>query len=171
LSTRRHVLNPNCTPLILALERQRGRWISMSSRPAWSTEKEFQNSQGYTEKPCFEKPKNPNPTQTKPKKTRTKNPNKQNQPTKNPNCIPEQQGKISSKDTIYNHENYDLLLFITSMRMIRVLGVNLTNFQDLRAAVFNLCFATPLANLSLKISTLLFITGQEENYSYKIPTE
>ena len=27
----------------------------LSSRPAWSTE--FQDSQGYTEKPCLEKPK------------------------------------------------------------------------------------------------------------------
>jgi hypothetical protein len=31
----------------------------LSSRPAWSTEweSEFQDSQGYTEKPCLEKPK------------------------------------------------------------------------------------------------------------------
>jgi hypothetical protein len=28
----------------------------LSSRPAWSTS-EFQDSQGYTEKPCLEKPK------------------------------------------------------------------------------------------------------------------
>jgi hypothetical protein len=29
----------------------------LSSRPAWSTKREFQDSQGYTEKPCLEKPK------------------------------------------------------------------------------------------------------------------
>jgi hypothetical protein len=29
----------------------------LSSRPAWSTNGEFQDSQGYTEKPCLEKPK------------------------------------------------------------------------------------------------------------------
>jgi hypothetical protein len=39
-----------CTPLIPA---RAGR--SLSSRPAQSTE--FQDSQGYTEKPCLEKPK------------------------------------------------------------------------------------------------------------------
>ena len=34
----------------------RGRQISVSLRPAWSTE--FQDSQGYTEKPCLKKDKN-----------------------------------------------------------------------------------------------------------------
>jgi hypothetical protein len=33
----------------------RGRWISVSSRPAWSTE--LVPIQGYTEKPCLEKKK------------------------------------------------------------------------------------------------------------------
>jgi hypothetical protein len=44
-------------PLILALERQRQVDLC-SSRPAWSTE--FQDSQGYTEKPYLEKNKNKN---------------------------------------------------------------------------------------------------------------
>ena len=30
---------------------------SMSSRLAWSTAQEFQDSQGYIERPCLEKPK------------------------------------------------------------------------------------------------------------------
>jgi hypothetical protein len=34
----------------------------LRSRPAWSTE--FQDSQGYTEKPCLEKQKNKNNKQT-----------------------------------------------------------------------------------------------------------
>jgi hypothetical protein len=34
----------------------RGRRISEFERPAWS-QSEFQDSQGYTEKPCLEKPK------------------------------------------------------------------------------------------------------------------
>jgi hypothetical protein len=29
----------------------------LSSRPAWSTQSEFQDSQGYTDKPCLEKNK------------------------------------------------------------------------------------------------------------------
>jgi hypothetical protein len=40
----------------------------LSSRPAWSTE--FQDSQGYTEKPCVEKPKTN--TQKKKKKKKQK---------------------------------------------------------------------------------------------------
>ena len=32
----------------------------MSSRPAWSTENKFQDSQGYTEKPYLEKPSKSN---------------------------------------------------------------------------------------------------------------
>jgi hypothetical protein len=47
----------------------------LSSKPAWSTE--FQNSQGYTEKPGLKKPKNKkqkkNKTKTK-TKTKTKKP-------------------------------------------------------------------------------------------------
>jgi hypothetical protein len=31
----------------------RGRWISVSLRPAWSME--FQDSQVYTKRPCFKK--------------------------------------------------------------------------------------------------------------------
>jgi hypothetical protein len=30
----------------------------LNLRPAWSTQREFQDSQGYTEKPCPGKPKN-----------------------------------------------------------------------------------------------------------------
>jgi hypothetical protein len=59
-----------CTPLIPALGRQRQVDGSMSSRPAWSTS-EFQNSQGYTEKPCLEK-KNPPPTPPPKKKIKKK---------------------------------------------------------------------------------------------------
>jgi hypothetical protein len=36
--------------LISALERQRQEDL-LSSRPTWSTDQEFQDSQGYTEKP------------------------------------------------------------------------------------------------------------------------
>jgi hypothetical protein len=42
-----HAFNPSTQ------EAEAGRFLS--SRPAWSTE--FQDSQGYTEKPCLEKPK------------------------------------------------------------------------------------------------------------------
>jgi hypothetical protein len=38
----------------------------LSSRPAWSTKVEFQDSQGYTEKPCLNK------TKTKQNKTKKK---------------------------------------------------------------------------------------------------
>jgi hypothetical protein len=42
-----HTFNPSTR------EAEAGRFLS--SRPAWSTE--FQDSQGYTEKPCLKKPK------------------------------------------------------------------------------------------------------------------
>jgi hypothetical protein len=42
-----HSFNPSTR------EAEAGRFLSL--RPAWSTE--FQDSQGYTEKPCLEKPK------------------------------------------------------------------------------------------------------------------
>jgi hypothetical protein len=38
----------------------------LSSRPAWSTQ--FQDSQGYTEKPCLERQKTNKQTNKKPKK-------------------------------------------------------------------------------------------------------
>jgi hypothetical protein len=41
------------TPVIPAIGRQSGGFLS--SRPAWSTN-EFQDSQGYTEKPCLGPP-------------------------------------------------------------------------------------------------------------------
>jgi hypothetical protein len=44
-----HAFNPS-TP-----EAEAGRFLS--SRPAWSIQSEFQDSQGYTEKPCLEKKK------------------------------------------------------------------------------------------------------------------
>jgi hypothetical protein len=44
-----HTFNPS-TP-----ETEAGRFLS--SRPAWAIQSEFQDSQGYTEKPCLEKPK------------------------------------------------------------------------------------------------------------------
>jgi hypothetical protein len=43
----------------------------LSSRPAWSTK--FQDSQGYTEKPCLEKPKPKQNKKTKENKTKQKN--------------------------------------------------------------------------------------------------
>jgi hypothetical protein len=42
----------------------RGRWASMSLRPAWST-KWIQDSQGYTEKPCLETHPRPPPKKKK----------------------------------------------------------------------------------------------------------
>lgn len=45
-----------CTPLILALGRQRQCQTSLSSRSAGIVS-EFQDRQGYTEKPCLGKPK------------------------------------------------------------------------------------------------------------------
>jgi hypothetical protein len=53
-----HAFNPS------TWEAEAGRFLS--SRPAWSTE--FQDSQGYTEKPCLKK--------TKTKTAKTKNDNK-----------------------------------------------------------------------------------------------
>jgi hypothetical protein len=44
-----HAFNPS------TWEAEAGRFLS--SRPAWSTQNEFQDSQSYTEKPCLEKPK------------------------------------------------------------------------------------------------------------------
>jgi hypothetical protein len=65
-----------CTPLIPAFGRQRKTDFSVRGQPGLQSE--FQDSQGYTEKPCLEKPK------TKPKqKTKTKQNNKKtHQPTK-----------------------------------------------------------------------------------------
>jgi hypothetical protein len=54
-------------------------------RPAWS-KSEFQDSQGYTEKPCLEKPKNP-----KPKKQKNKNKPKQQQQKNSRSWTPENQ--------------------------------------------------------------------------------
>jgi hypothetical protein len=46
-----HAFNPS------AWEAETGKFLSL--RPDWSTQSEFQDSQGYTEKPCLEKlPKN-----------------------------------------------------------------------------------------------------------------
>jgi hypothetical protein len=42
--------------------------VFLSSRPAWSTQSEFQDSQSYTEKPCLKKTK----TKTKKKKKKKK---------------------------------------------------------------------------------------------------
>jgi hypothetical protein len=44
-----HVFNPS------TWEAEAGGFLS--STPAWSTKVKFQDSQGYTEKPCLEKPK------------------------------------------------------------------------------------------------------------------
>jgi hypothetical protein len=51
-----HTFNPS------TWEAEAGEFLS--SRPAWSTS-EFQDSQGYTEKPCLEKPKKNQKTKTK----------------------------------------------------------------------------------------------------------
>jgi hypothetical protein len=58
-----------CTSLILALRRQRQADFWVRGQPGLQSE--FQDSQGYTEKPCFEKPK-PNQNQTKPNQTQNK---------------------------------------------------------------------------------------------------
>jgi hypothetical protein len=54
-----------CTPLIPALGRQRQVDFLVRGQP--DLQSEFQDSQGYTEKPCLEKPK---PNQTKPNQTK-----------------------------------------------------------------------------------------------------
>jgi hypothetical protein len=60
-------------PLIPALGRQRQADLFLSSRPAWSTCPEFQDSQDYTEKPYLDK----NKTTTTTKKNQNKKQNKQ----------------------------------------------------------------------------------------------
>jgi hypothetical protein len=51
----------------------------LSLRPAWSTKSEFQDNQGYTEKPCLEKKPKPK-LKLKPKtKKKNQNQNKKNQ--------------------------------------------------------------------------------------------
>jgi hypothetical protein len=50
----------------------------LSSRSAWCLQSEFQDSQGYTEKPCLEKPKPKNPKAQKP--PNPQNPQKQHPP-------------------------------------------------------------------------------------------
>jgi hypothetical protein len=72
------------TPLIPALRKQRQVDLQVQGQPGLQSE--FQGSQGYTEKPCFEKP-NPNlkhPNQTKPNQT------KPNQTKPNHKPIPKQ---------------------------------------------------------------------------------
>jgi hypothetical protein len=53
------------TPLIPAIGRQRQADFWVHGQPGLQSE--FQDSQGYTEKPCLEKPK---PNQTKPNQTK-----------------------------------------------------------------------------------------------------
>jgi hypothetical protein len=55
-----------CTPLILAFRKQRQVDFWVWGQPGLQSE--FQDSQGYTEKPCLEKPK---PNQTKPNQNKT----------------------------------------------------------------------------------------------------
>jgi hypothetical protein len=57
-------------------EAEAGGFVSL--RPAWSTKSEFQDSQGYTKKPCL-KPNNNNNNNNK----QTKNKNKNKKTTKN----------------------------------------------------------------------------------------
>ena len=70
-------------PLIPALERQRQADLRVQGQPG--LQGEFQDSQGYTEKPCLEKTtppkKKPKKNKTK-QKTQTKKPKKPRKPQK-----------------------------------------------------------------------------------------
>jgi hypothetical protein len=57
-------------PSILALGRQRQVDFWVWGQPGLQSE--FQNSQGYTEKPCLKKPKTKTKTKTKPNQNKTK---------------------------------------------------------------------------------------------------